>query len=111
MRDKIIRFFLTQKFRWDLAVGFLVFVNFGLLVITASSQVQLLLNKYNINFDVYSIVIYLIVISFFGTWVFGYLLDRYIKYYDNMMTVANSRNPQISEILENTRELLKKEKK
>ena len=38
----------------------------------------------------------------------GYFLDRKVKYWQGLLTVQNQRNPQITEILENTR-LLKQE--
>lgn len=108
MKKNWIHFLITQKFRFDIAISFIVFINFILLSITAAGQVQLLLNRLAIDFDVYSIIIYIIVISFGMTWLFGYLLDRRIRYWQNLQTVQNSRNPQISEILANTRELNRK---
>lgn len=106
-----IHFLVTQKFRFDLAIQFIVFVNFVLLSITAAGQVQLLLNRWGIEFDVYSIIIYVIIFSFGMTWVFGYLLDRYVKYWQTIVNIHNIRNPQVMETLRNTREIKKLLKK
>lgn len=108
--SKLISFLVTQKFRFDLGISFIVFINFALLAITASEQVQKLFTNWGISFDLYSIIIYIILAAFFCTWMIGYVLDKVIKYQERMMTIQNIRNPQISKILENTEELLRQRK-
>jgi len=105
---KWLNFFLTQKLRLDLAASFLVFVNFGLLIITASDKIML----YITTLSGKTINTYLLIpLMFIGlgssAWIFGYFLDRFLNYLQVSNTVNNSRNPQILQILENQKEIKK----
>jgi len=100
---------VTQKFRFDLGISFIVFVNFILLVITASDNIERALNNYvALTIPKETIIITGVIFAFISTWLFGYILDRVIKYQQTLMEVHNQRNPQIVQILENTDKILKK---
>ena len=101
---KSIRNFLVeQKFRFDVGISFLVFVNFSLLIVTASDHIR----KIPIIKDVH--VLWLLFIgvfcAFFGVWLFGYILDRFVKYYDQMRKVTSERDPVMVEILERVKKI------
>lgn len=94
------------KFRFDIAASFLVFFNFFLLVITASEKIQSWLNQmFNVDFNIYSVIGYIIIFAFFCVFFAGFILDKYIRYQQGMLSVQNMRNIQLMEILNNTREL------
>jgi len=101
-------FVLTQKLRIDLAASFLVFVNFGLLIITASDKINnaiaTLLGK---EVSTYVLVSVMFVLLGGGAWILGYVLDKKFKYIQAQSTVGNERNPQICEIIEREKKLEK----
>lgn len=103
---KWLHFLLNQKLRVDLAASFLVFVNFGLLIITASDKLIVFATTL-IGRPVSGT--WFIPIMFFtiGTsaWIIGFILDRFFKYLHIANTVGNQRNPQIMEILENQKKI------
>lgn len=97
----------TWKFRWDISVSFMTIINFILLSITASAPIQIFLNSWlKVSVKIYYIVVALIVVVMSGTLCFGYLLDRAFKYWENISTIQNEKNPQITEILKNSRAIL-----
>lgn len=97
------------KFRLDNATSFLVFANFILLSITASAPIQAFLSaRLGLDSQIYSIVGILVVTIIISAFIFGYILDKFLHYTQNTMSINNERNPEISEILNNTRRLLQK---
>jgi hypothetical protein len=107
--NKFIRFLTLQKYRWDLAVSFLVFINFALLVVTASDKVQAGFSKIvGFRVDIFTVSLGLVFVSFLIILIAGYILDKKIRYTQHMASISNERNPEITEILENTR-LLRQE--
>jgi hypothetical protein len=104
------RWFALWKFRLDNAVSFLVFANFILLSITASAPIQdFLLARLGWQFEMYSVVGVLVVSIVVCAFAFGLILDKVFHYTQNTMTIQNQRNPELSEILSNTRKILKKQ--
>ena len=103
--------FITQKFRLDMVATFLVFVNFGLLIITSSDKVQLLINtilKSTGNpsrLDLPSVMVLMFAAGITAAILFGLWLDKKVKYWQGLLTIQNTRNPQIMEILENTKKI------
>jgi len=106
---KWLYFLLNQKLRLDLAASFLVFVNFGLLIIAASDKLIVFMTTVfgRPITGAWLIPIMFISIGTFA-WILGYVLDRFFKYLQVANTVGNSRNPQIVEILENQKRMDKK---
>jgi len=106
---KWLHFLLNQKLRLDLAASFLVFVNFGLLIIAASDKLIVFITTVfgRPITGAWLIPIMFISIGTFA-WVLGFVLDRFFKYLQVANTVGNSRNPQIMEILENQKNIEKK---
>ena len=102
------RFFLTQKYRLEIAASFLIFVNFALLSITASNNIRdFLSTRMGFEVGLLGIVITMAIGVFFGMWFFGYVLDRWMRFPQEMNTIGNIRNVEITEILSNTREIKK----
>lgn len=99
------RFFVRQKFRMDIAMSFLTVINFVLLCITASDKVQKGMNYLGINVNVLVLICSMALVALGLVWLFGFLLDHKFKYWQNLATEQNSRNPQISEILKICRDL------
>ena len=97
---KQMKFLATQKFRLDLAASFLMFINFALLIITASDNIILLFNVFGLSITKVVLIPILFVMIGTVSWLFGYFMDEKLKYWDQLNTVMNQRNPQITEILE-----------
>jgi len=95
------------KFRLDNSVSFLVVVNFILLSITASKPImEFLSSRFGFKAEIYSIVGFLVLIIVICAFLFGYILDKFMRYTQHTMTIQNSRNPELTEILNNTRKIL-----
>jgi hypothetical protein len=103
------KWFALWKFRLDNAVSFLVFANFILLSITASEPIQnFMLSRLGLKFEMYSVVGVLVITIIVCAFLFGFVLDKFLHYTQNTMSIQNSRNIEITEILENTREILRR---
>lgn len=87
--------FALAKFQFDIGNNFLILVNFSLLVIAASAQIQKIWNIPAIN-----ILIIIIPAAFLGTWLFGWFMDRIVKYQTEYYRQSNARVPQFKEIKE-----------
>jgi predicted PurR-regulated permease PerM len=95
------------KFRLDNSISFLVVVNFILLSITASKPImEFMSDRFNLHTQMYSIVGFLVLIIVICAFLFGYILDKFMRYTQHTMSIQNSRNPELTEILHNTRQLL-----
>jgi hypothetical protein len=103
------KWFALWKFRLDNAVSFLVFANFILLSITASEPIQnFMSSRLGWKFEMYSVVGVLVVSIIICAFAFGFILDKVFHYTQNTMTIQNSRNPELTEILRNTRKILRR---
>ena len=99
LRDALVRW----KFRFDWGMTFLVFLNFTLLVITASDKLRLVLNV-----DTGKMLVILIPASFVGTCLFGYVLDVWLKFPHNTAKEVESRSPTFKLMLEKLDRIEKK---
>ncbi len=102
-------FFVEQKYRFDLGTQFLVYVNFSLLIITASDKIKSI-----IPFRIHELLIILVPLAFIGTWIFGYFLDRVVKYPQTQSRTAEKRSPIWKDThtkLDRIIELMEEEKK
>lgn len=100
------KIFALWKFRLDNATSFLVFANFLLLSITASTPIQQFVSqRLNLHIEMYSIVGVLVVSIVVCAFVFGYILDKVMHYTQHTTSIQNERNPQLSEILERVRRM------
>lgn len=97
---KIRDFLAVMKFQFDTGVTFLVFVNFSLLVITASSKFQEIW-----NISTLGLWLLFVPMALLGTWLFGFILDKVIKYQQSYYKATHERVPQIMLILENTEKI------
>ena len=92
MRDflrKVRQFFFAQKYRFDLGLQFMVFVNFVLLVITASDKLKQWLGIERIS----ELVLLFIPAAFVGTLLFGYFLDKIVKMQTQTEEQYGQRSP------------------
>jgi len=97
---KIRDFLVLAKYRFDIGMTFIVFLNFSLLIITASDNL-----KGYFNISTSALYMILLPIAFLGNYIFGYLLDKISKYQKEYIRNSHSRSPQIMEILESVREI------
>ena len=100
-------FFVEQKYRFDLGTHFLAYVNFSLLIIAASDKIQAFL-----PFRIREMLIVFVPLAFVGAWVFGYILDRVVKFPQAQALTAEKRSPpwtRAHEKLDRIVELLEKE--
>jgi hypothetical protein len=81
-----------------------------LLSVTASIPIQAFLSaRLGIELDQFLIVTILCGSLVIGFLLFGLFLERKLEYWQNLMSVQNSKNPQITEILSNTRDILRRQ--
>lgn len=81
--NKFRSIFFREKYRFDQGNAFLVFLNFSLLVIS-------LVKQSNGN---QSMILYYVVLGFFGTWILGYFLDKVVKVQDATEKITLKRSP------------------
>lgn len=101
---KIRESFFKQKYRFDLGYSFMVFLNFTLLIVTAS-------DKLKTAFDIPSIkelLIILVPMGFLGMWVMGYILDRFVKSQHYQENESISRSPAWTKLYARLDEIEKK---
>lgn len=67
--------FYSLKYRFDQGIQFLVFVNFALLIVTASDKLKPFFGIESTPM----LVLFLIAASFVGVFVFGFFLDVFAK--------------------------------
>lgn len=104
--------FAKWKYHYDISASFLGLINFFLLSITASTPIQsFLLARFGLRFDQFLIVGILCIMLIVLFLLFGFVLDRVFRYWENMSSIQNARNPEIIEILNNTREILRRQGK
>jgi len=81
-------FFLSQKYRFDMGHQFLALINFALLVIAASDK----LRYYTDISRTWVLVLVSVPAGFAGVWLFGYFLDRVVRYGQAYSMEAGKRN-------------------
>lgn len=87
------RFFFAQKYRFDLGFQFLAVVNFMLLVITAATS----LRAYMALPRTSVLVAVAVPSALLGVWLFGWFLDRVVRYGQAYNIEAHRRNPVAEE--------------
>lgn len=105
MKEKLAKirdWFALTKFRFDIGISFLTLVNFSLLIIAASDKIQSIWPISTLQMG-----LILVPLAIFGTWFFGYLLDKVAKYQHSYFNIAHTRSPPIMEILAETKEIKK----
>jgi predicted PurR-regulated permease PerM len=101
--------FAKWKFNYDISSSFLGLINFVLLSITASQPIRDFFNsRLGVRLDQFVIVGVLCLGLLVMFLLFGLFLDKVFQYWENLMTIQNQKNPQLSEILDNTRKILNK---
>ncbi len=80
--------FYAQKYRFDQGIQFLVFLNFALLVVTASDKLKAFFGIDNTPM----LVVGLILLAFVGVFVFGYVLDRFVRQQQRQEIEAGKRS-------------------
>ena len=90
---KLKRLIIENKYHFDVGLMFMGFVNLSLLVIAASEKIQSIF-----DISVIWLLIIFMPLSLFGTWLFGYFLDK-IGFQNKYNEATYERMPQINEIL------------
>jgi len=98
------RWVFTQEYRFRLGQSFLVFVNFSLLVTAASSKLEWISGLGRTR----HVLLLLVPLAFVGVWVCGWVMDRIVNAPKEQARISNNRNPAIVELLDNTREILRR---
>ncbi len=88
MLRKLRDLFVEQQYRFQQGIQFLTFINFALLVITASDKI-----KSVIPLRISELVLISIPLAFVGVWVFGFFLDRVVKFPQQMSRTQTKRVP------------------
>ena len=100
LKERFVKFFVMQKFRFDMAAQFLVFINFALLSITASRDVhEFLADVLHIYMSRYIVICILAFLTFFLTWFVGYILDTKMQYWQKITLIQGDRHPYLIDIL------------
>jgi hypothetical protein len=95
------RFAFSQKYRFDLGFQFLAMVNFMLLVVTTATTLRA-----HMELPRTSILLAIALPSaFFGVWLFGWFLDRVVRYGQAYNIEAHRRNPVAERHIEMLREI------
>ena len=82
-------FFFSQKYRFDLGYQFMTLLNFTLLLITASDKL-----RYYTNIPrTWILVLIGVPFGFIGVWIFGYFLDKVVRYGQAYNLESVKRNP------------------
>lgn len=93
MKGRIASILFAQKFRFDLGYSCLGLINFTLLLITASDKIKPWLRIERTS----TFVVVAVVGGFFCVWLFGFFLDRVLKYNENYSNAQHKRNPHALE--------------
>lgn len=97
MNHDIFNILAEQHFRFLLGIQFLTFVNFALLSITASTQIERFISPY-VTIPTTVLIVVMLAGAFIGTWAFGTVMDVYIKYPQRQSVIGNERNVMLREI-------------
>ena len=82
-------FFLRQKYRFDLGQQFLTLLNLSLLIIAASDKL-----RYYTNINrTWVLLMIMLPLGFLGVWLFGFFLDKVVKYSQAYQIETGRRNP------------------
>ncbi|MFC1596266.1 hypothetical protein ACFL4D_03185 [Candidatus Margulisiibacteriota bacterium] len=104
LRDFLIR----QKTRFDLGIQFLTFINFTLLVMTASDKLKIF-----IPINTKYLVLIFVPCAFIGVWFFGSFLEKVVKFPQQTDRVRAGLSPsyqQTQDKLDKILTMLEKEK-
>jgi len=107
-KKEVRNFLVLQKFRFDIALTFMIFLNFILLSFAASTDIQEMLKSFGLDIGKQKIIPVMILLCIIFTWIIGYILDVKVEYSQEFQLQATKRNPIIMKILENTKKLLNK---
>jgi uncharacterized membrane protein YuzA (DUF378 family) len=83
------KFLFNQKFRFDLGYQFLGFLNFSLLLVAASDKIKPFIGIKS----TWTMLALAIPIGYAGVWMFGWFLDRVMRYNQNYSDAQHERNP------------------
>lgn len=93
---KLIRnFFAEQWWRFLIGIQFLTLINFTLLTITASDKIKLILP---LRTEV--IVLIFLPMAFVSVWLFGLVLEKYVKFPQQQEKEYQKRSPLWNENFE-----------
>lgn len=92
----------TEKFRFEIGKQYLVYINFALLIVAASREIQ---NYIDVSTPV--LVVLGVPAAFVGSWVLGVFLDRLFNFPGLEMEVKTRRNPHMKEISRQLKEIQK----
>lgn len=93
-RDRIV----VAKYHIDLGYSLMGYVNFLLLIITASSHIIPFLEKFGLKFEVIQLLIIAIPAMLISVWLVGIILDRVVKLPQTAAKEGELRSPLAADI-------------
>lgn len=93
MKGRIANFLFAQKFRFDLGRDFMGVINFGLLLVAASDKLK---SWFGID-KTSTFVVLAVAGGFFCVWLWGFFMDRVMRYNENYSNAQHKRNPHALE--------------
>ena len=100
------RWFVQRKYEFDIGVSFLTILNLALISLTASKVInEYVSNLFGVTVSAPLIVGTLVTFALLGTWGFGYILDKKIRFMEEMNTQSNRRNIQFTQILDEIKKM------
>jgi hypothetical protein len=103
MLEKICRWAIEQYYRILISLSFITFLNFILLIITASDKLRTFL-----PLDTIYILLTIVPSTILATWFIGYTLDTKVKYMQQMSKTQTQRSLPTLEILERIKRIEEK---
>ena len=100
------QFLFRAKYRFDLGTSFLSIINLALVAIAAGDKIYSLT-----KIPTKDIVVMLVPATLMLVWLFGFILDKYMKMGELYTRETNNRNEMLCEVLERIKEVEKAIKK
>lgn len=97
---------VVQQVRVNIGLNLLALINFALLVVTNSERFRKVLPIKS----TYTLVTIAVFVAFLGMWLFGLVMDVYVRYLHSVRNAYGVRDPYLHETRENTREILERVK-
>jgi len=110
MMSRLYDWIVLLKFRVDNVASFLTYINFAMLIVLATPNLNKFLAGFGIVIPDFLLAILVFTLMIVLVFLAGLFLDLKVRYWQRLQTIQNSRNPQITEILENIREMSGRER-
>lgn len=93
--------FFAQKYRFDLGMQFMAFINFALLIVASSDKLKI----WTGIDDTRTLILLAVPGAFVLVWLLGFILDVLVKYQYMQETVAVKRSPLWNKVFDGIEQL------